>query len=139
MVELEADQVSQPGVKAALERFIQAISDGDIPGIVAAFVVAPRYQLERMVDMFLSDQDSAAIEAFKKFLGIASVNAHLLAAQKAADRQAEHARNASRVHFLASRHFSRRLIAVMKAVGNVLSATSALCKYSLRALARGSL
>jgi hypothetical protein len=66
-----------------------------------------------MVDMLLSDEDPAAIEAFKKALGIVSVNAHLLAAQEAAERQAECAQSESWVHFLASRHFSRRPIAVM--------------------------
>ena len=125
-VQLEADQVSQPNIEAALERYTQIISDNDFPGIAVALNAAPRRQLERMVDMLLSDEDPAAIEAFKKALGIASVNAHLLAAQEAAERQAERAQNESWVHCLASRHFSRRPIAVKEAFGNLPLLTSAL-------------
>ena len=154
-VQLEADQVSQPNIEAALERYTQIISDNDFPGIAVALNAAPRHQLERMVDMLLSDEDPAAIEAFKKALGIASVNAHLFAAEEATEWQAECAQNEPWVHCLASRHFSRRPIAVKEAFGNLSSLTSALCKwmadslfagrhgvlhgYSLRALARGYL
>jgi hypothetical protein len=63
MAEMEADQVSQPGGKAALERYAQVISvisDSDIPGIAAALVVAPRHQLKLVVEMFFSDEDPAA-------------------------------------------------------------------------------
>jgi hypothetical protein len=91
MAALEADQVSQPGGKAALKRFAQVISvisDSNIPGTAAALDVAPRHQLKLVVEMFFSDEDPAAIEAFvfKKFLGIACVNANLYAAQEAATK-----------------------------------------------------
>jgi hypothetical protein len=114
-VQLEADQVSQRNIEAALGRYNQIISDNDFSGIAVALNPAPRRQLERMVDMLLSDEDPTAIEAFKKALGIASVNAHLFAAQEAAERQAKRAQNGQWAHCLASRHFSRRPIAVKEA------------------------
>jgi hypothetical protein len=133
--------VSQPKIEAALEKYTQIISDNDFPGIAVVLNAAPRHQLERMVGMLLSDEDPASIEAFKKALGIASVNAHLLAAQEAAERRAERAQNESWVHCLASRLFLRRPIAMKEAFGNLPSLTSALCKWmadSLFALGMGS-
>jgi hypothetical protein len=62
-----------------------------------------------MVDMPLSGENPAAIEAVKKVLGIGSVNAHLFAAQKAAERQAERdARDDPRMNYWQARHFSKR-------------------------------
>jgi hypothetical protein len=41
-VQLEADQVSQLNIEAALERYSQTIFDYEIPGIAVALNAAPR-------------------------------------------------------------------------------------------------
>ena len=81
--------------------------------------------------MFLSGEDPAAIESFKEALWIESVNAQLLAAQKAAERQAErNARGESWMSSFRARHFSKRPVSVMKAFGTVAPVASAHFKWA---------